>query len=137
MLTKLIIIILFTICSIFIEELYRTKKNRSSKKVIPNLTPAELKYNYSSLVNERDLTSIIVNLGQKGYIKITNDKVIKLKKYRENIKCEELMFNSLFKKGNVVKVNELHRNLYRDISDIVHAIDNKQLRKEMKKKNYF
>lgn len=134
MLTKLIIIILFTICSIFIEELYRTKKNRSSKKVIPNLTPAELKYNYSSLVNERDLTSIIVNLGQKGYIKITSDKIIKLKKYRENIKCEELMFNALFKKGNVVKINELHKNLYKDISDIVHSIDNKNSRKEMNEK---
>ena len=134
MLTKLIIIILFALCSIFIEELYRTKKNKIEKKVIPNLTPAELKYNYSFLVNERDLTSIIVNLGQKGYIRITCDKIIKLKKYREHIKCEELMFISLFKKGNVVKISELHKNLYKDISDIVHAIDNKNSRKEMNEK---
>ena len=134
MLTKLIIIILFALCSIFIEELYRTKKNKIEKKVIPNLTPAELKYNYSFLVNERDLTSIIVNLGQNGYIRITCDKIIKLKKYREDIKCEELMFNSLFKKGNVVKISELHKNLYKDISDIVHAIDNKNSRKVMNEK---
>ena len=134
MLTKLIIIILFALCSIFIEELYRTKKNKIEKKVIPNLTPAELKYNYSFLVNERDLTSIIVNLGQKGYIRITCDKIIKLKKYREHIKCEELMFISLFKKGNVVKISELHKNLYKDISDIVHAIDNKNSRKVMNEK---
>ncbi len=62
MIIKLIIIILFMFFSVFIEEVYKTKKNRNEKKIIPNFTPAELKYNYSSLVNERDLTSIILKL---------------------------------------------------------------------------
>mgnify|MGYP004443426625 FL=1 len=134
MIIKLIIIILFMFFSVFIEEVYKTKKNRNEKKIIPNFTPAELKYNYSSLVNERDLTSIIVNLAEKGYIKITPEKIIKLKKYKENISSEKFMFESLFKKGNSVMITELHKNLYKDISNIVHSIDNKQLRKEMNEK---
>ncbi len=134
MLNNLIIIILFTLCSIFIEQLYKTKRNKIEKKCIPNLNPWELKYYYSSLVNDRDLTSIIINLAQKGYIKINKEKIIKIKKYRESNESEALMYKSLFKKGNSVKVNDLHINLYKDISDIVHSIDNKKLRNEINQK---
>ena len=130
----LILIILSILFTIGIEEVYKVKKNENEKQVIPKLSPAELKYNSKGVVNERDLTSIIIQLGQKKYLKIVADneiKIIKLRKYKEKNKSEELMYKALFKKGNVVKVNELHKNLYKDISEIVHAIDNKELRKSI------
>lgn len=128
---EIILIILFTLFSIFVEKKYKQKKNKMENKIIPSINPAELKYNYEGLVNERDLTSIIIQLAQKGYIKITPDKIVKQKKYKEKIKCEQLMYNSLFKKGNCLDIKNIHINLYKDISDIVHSIDNKDMRTQM------
>ena len=121
----LILIILSILFTIGIEEVYKVKKNENEKQVIPKLSPAELKYNSKGVVNERDLTSIILELGQKKYLKIVADdemKIIKLRKYKEKNKSEELMYKALFKKGNVIKVSELHKNLYKDISEIIHTI---------------
>lgn len=128
---ELIIIILFTIFSVLVEKTYKAKKNKEENKIIPLINPAELKYNITGLINERDLTSIIIQLGQKKYIKITPNKIIKQKKYKEKNKSEELMFKSLFKKGNSIEIKHLHKNLYKDISEIVHSIDNKDRRKEI------
>ena len=62
----LILIILSILFTIGIEEVYKVKKNENEKQVIPKLSPAELKYNSKGVVNERDLTSIILELGQKN-----------------------------------------------------------------------
>lgn len=131
---ELILIILFALFSLYVEKNYKIKKNKNKQKIIPQESPAELKYNYEGLVNERDLTSIIIQLAQKKYIKITPTKIIKQKKYKENIKNEELMFKSLFKKGNSIEIKNLHNNLYKDISDIVHSIDTKDRRNEINEK---
>lgn len=130
MLIELILIFSFTIFGLFIEKHYKTVKIKEEKKIIPSINPAEVKFNYNGLVNERDLTSIILYLASKKYIKILPDKIIKLKKYKGKNKEEELMYNSLFKKNKYIEINYLHKNLYKNISDIVHSIDNKKIRKE-------
>lgn len=130
MLIEIVLIVSFTLFGLFIEKNYKVKKDVNERKIVPDLSPAELKYNYAGLINERDLTSIVIYLAYKKYIKILPDKIIKLKKYKGKNKAEALMYNALFKKGNCIEINSLHKNLYKDISDIVHSIDNKNIRKE-------
>lgn len=131
---EIILIITFTIFSIVVEQKYKIKKNKNLKNTIPEIPPAELKYYYQGLVNERDLTSIIIELAQKKYLKITPRKIIKQRKYKEKNKSEELMYKSLFKKGNSIEIKDLHKNLYKDISTIIHSIDNINIRKETNEK---
>lgn len=130
MLIELVLIVSFTIFGLFIEKHYKIKREKNERGIIPAVSPAELKYNYAGLINERDLTSIVIYLAYKKYIKILPNKIIKLKKYKGNNKAEKLMYKALFKKGNNIEIHHLHRNLYKDISDIVHSIDNKDIRKE-------
>ena len=111
MLIELVLIVSFTIFGLFIEKHYKIKREKNEKGIIPDVSPAELKYNYAGLINERDLTSIVIYLAHKKYIKILPSKIIKLKKYKENNKAEKLMYKALFKKGNSIEIHNLHRNI--------------------------
>ena len=69
MLIEIALIVLFTLFGLFIEKNYKVKKDVNERKIVPDLSPAELKYNYAGLINERDLTSIVIYLAYKKYIK--------------------------------------------------------------------
>lgn len=101
------------------------------------LTPAEVGALVDERVNDKDVSSEIINLAVKGYVKIIQvsegelfkktDYIIKKLKNTENLSesPEERLFRKLFKGGeNEIKLSELKDSFYQDLQEIKEAIYN-------------
>ena len=82
------------------------------------LTPAEVGYIIDGVVDNKDVTSLIIYWADKGYLKLTEEKdkdilITKLKDLPANAKPFEFtMFTALFLKGNSVSVSSLKNTFY-------------------------
>jgi len=94
------------------------KKGRDPKKgsVIPqyepprNLTPAEMRYVMRFGYDKKALTSMLLHLAVKGYIKIKQEgkeySIELLKEYQGNNKGERDTIREIFSKGQVIKLDK-------------------------------
>ncbi len=98
----------------------------------PNgLNSLEIGYLYKGKAENYDITSLLVYLANKGYIKImefkennsTNFKIIKLKEYDENDENERIFFNGLFKDKTEVTFADLYNKFYKTAKEITHRVE--------------
>ena len=88
-----------------------------------NLNSLELAYAYRGRVRNKDVTSLLIYLANKGYVKITEiekpgmfnktDYIIsKIKEYDGNNELEKIFLNGLFKYKTTVSSSDLYDSFY-------------------------
>lgn len=103
----------------------------------------EVGFLYNGLANSRDVTSLLIYLANRGYIKITetdekslfsNSKgftITKLKEYDGKKKNEKLFLDGLFKKKDVVSKSDLYNSFYVTNNKILSNINSKSNRNKI------
>ncbi len=86
---------------------------------IPGLSSAQVGFIYDGMVDSKDILSLIIEWGYKGYLSITeveDSKDFILTKLKEinlsEIKAEQTLFNQLFKSGDIVTNDTLKNTFY-------------------------
>ncbi len=85
---------------------------------IPGLSSAQVGFVYDGMVDTKDILSLIIEWGYKGYLSIAEDgsKDFTLTKLKEidmsEIKAEQTLFNQLFKSGDIVTNSDLKNTFY-------------------------
>lgn len=86
---------------------------------IPGLSSAQVGFIYDGMVDSKDIISLIIEWGYKGYLTITEEEGSKdfiLTKVTEinpsEIKAEQTLFNQLFKTGDIVTSDTLKNTFY-------------------------
>lgn len=115
----------------------------------PNgLNSLDVAYLYKGYVGTKDVTSLLVYLANKGYLKISEEKekgkgsksktfkIIKLKEYDGNNENERDFFEGLFEKGDVVGPDDLRDDFYLVVNLIDSNVCNKKNRNLIFVKNF-
>ncbi|HET6784990.1 MAG TPA: DUF2207 domain-containing protein [Erysipelotrichaceae bacterium] len=86
---------------------------------IPGLSSAQVGFVYDGMVDSKDIISLIIEWGYKGYLSITETEGTKdftLTKLKEidlsEIKAEQTLFHQLFKTGEIVSSDTLKNTFY-------------------------
>jgi uncharacterized membrane protein YgcG len=86
---------------------------------IPGLSSAQVGFIYDGMVDSKDIISLIIEWGYKGYLTITEEEDSKdfiLTKIKEinpsEIKAEQTLFHQLFKTGDIVTSDTLKNTFY-------------------------
>lgn len=89
---------------------------------------AEAAYLYYGQLENKDITSLVVYLAQKGYFEIKEEKksfaFVKKKEYDGGKQCELQFLRGLFKKGDVVRKKDLEDSFYETINLVKKTITN-------------
>ena len=107
-----------------------------------NINSAQLGYIYKGKVVNEDITSLVVYLASKGYLKITElepqglfksdtYKITKLKEYDGNNSIEKIFFDGLFASGNSVSEHDLKYSFYETIKCLSEYIDSPKNRSSL------
>ena len=92
---------------------------------------------YKGKAINKDVTSLLIYLANKGYLKIEeieekvlftkkkSFKIIKIKEYDGNNNEERMFFNGLFKYGNEVTKSDLYNRFYITMNKILSSVNNK------------
>lgn len=103
-----------------------------------NLNSLELGYMYRGSVRDKDVTSLLIYLANKGYVKINERKntsllskddfeITKLKDYDGNNNLEKTFMDGLFKYGATkVTSNDLYDNFYRTTDKLKKEVMSKE-----------
>lgn len=108
------------------------------EKVIPvvnfyppkNKNSAEVGVEYRGLASHKEIVSLIMYLGNKGYLEIEDDGVSftlhKLKDYDGKNSCERRLMSVLFKSSDTVTAEDLQssRSFYRNCESLIAALNN-------------
>ncbi|MBP5204651.1 DUF2207 domain-containing protein [bacterium] len=98
------------------------------------LNSLEVGYLYKCSVNSEDVTSLLIYLANKGYLKISEleekvlfskvkrFKITKLKEYDGNNEEERIFMDGLFKKGDEVTHKDLYDKFYLTINKIISRV---------------
>ena len=90
------------------------------------MNSAEAAYMYYGNLEDKDITSLIIYLAQKGYYDIEDKKknfaFIKKKNYDGTKDSESKFLRGLFKKGDVVGKSDLQDSFYQTIGEIKSSI---------------
>jgi len=104
------------------------------------LNSAEVGFIYKGKADSKDVTSLLIYLADKGYIKIseTEEKKLfatsksfqltKLKEYDGNNVNEQLFLNGLFQSGSVVTSTDLANKFYVTLNNIISNLNEKKNR---------
>lgn len=89
-----------------------------------NLNSLEIAFLYKGKVSSNDVTSLLIYLANKGYLKIEEEgkkkfKIIKLKDYDGNDANEEKFMNGLFAKKDEVTKKDLENKFYKITNNII------------------
>lgn len=105
------------------------------------LNSLELAFAYKTKAERKDVTSLLIYLANKGYIKIeeseksifsyNNFKIIKLKEYDGNNDAEMMFFNGLFKYSDIVTTTDLFDRFYKTQDRILNSINKKENRNKL------
>ncbi len=92
-----------------------------------NLNPSELKYILDGVLSSKDLTALIIYWASKGFLKIIIDenKKISLEKIKDlesHKKYESNMFKKLFKKADLVKLDEMYNVLSDEVFQAIPQV---------------
>lgn len=86
---------------------------------IPGLSSAQVGFIYDGMVDSKDILSLIIEWGYKGYLTITEEEGSKdftLTKIKDidisEIKAEQTLFRQLFKSGDIVTNDTLKNTFY-------------------------
>lgn len=103
------------------------------------LNSLETGFIYKGSASKKDVTSLLIYLANKGYIKIEEEKkkkickksykIIKVKDYDGENENEKTFMDGLFKTKNEVTINDLRNNFYTTTNKIISNI-NKEENKE-------
>ena len=116
----IILMIIITICVIFLWFKYgKDKEVVETVEFYPpeGLNSLELALGYRGEVSSEDVTSLLIYLASKGYIKIENQldnnyKIIKLKEYDKDNEAEKIFLEGLFRNGDVATKETLEERFY-------------------------
>jgi uncharacterized membrane protein len=118
-------------------------KNGRDRKVVEtvefyppdNMNSLELAFAYKENASGKDVTSLLIYLANKGYLRIEENnksifsynsfKIIKEKEYDGNNDAERVFFNGLFKSGDVVTTSDLTDSFYKTQNKILRSINTK------------
>lgn len=132
-------IVLFTIA--FLLWLFVGRKNVIVKSIEfyppEKLNSLDVALIHNSIAQPKDVTSLLIYLASKGYIKIeeessSNFRIVKMKSYDGYNENEKEFMRGLFRYNNIVRMSDLYNNFY--------TTSNSILRKEndtRNKKKYF
>lgn len=132
-------IVLFTIA--FLLWLFVGRKNVIVKSIEfyppEKLNSLDVALIHNSIAQPKDVTSLLIYLASKGYIKIeeessSNFRIVKMKSYNGYNENEKEFMRGLFRYNNIVRMSDLYNNFY--------TTSNSILRKEndtRNKKKYF
>jgi uncharacterized membrane protein YgcG len=137
----------YAICAIFIVLVFivfllnfkdiRDKRIVETVEFYPpdNMNSLDLAFAYKEYASGQDVTSLLIYLANKGYLKIEEKdksaskddsfKIIKLKEYDGNNKAEKIFFEGLFKKGDEVTTSDLNNKFYKTQNKILKLINKK------------
>lgn len=99
----------------------------------------EVAYLHKGKAESNDITSLLIYLANKGYVKISEIEeknlfiksktfqITKIKEYDGNNSNEREFFDGLFKTGNVVTESDLYDKFYKTINIIKASINNKKI----------
>ena len=86
-------------------------------------------------IDNSDVTSLLIYLANKGYLKITEDEdkkkaftITKIKEYDGNNEDERLFLNGLFEKSNSVSKMDLYNKFYITVNKIIKNNNKKESR---------
>lgn len=100
-----------------------------------NLNSLELGFIHKGRVISSDITSLIIYLANKGYLKIEEDKddfkIIKLKDYDGENEYEKEVFEGLFKKKDEITKKELSKSFYKVENKIEYNLNKKESREKV------
>ena len=155
------LIYIVPISSLIISVILWLVYGRNSKTIEPiefyppeGFDSLEIGFLYKGNANNIDVTSLLIYLANKGYIKITetneaslfsknqNFKITKLKDYNGNNQNERLFLNGLFKSSNEIFLSDLYNSFYLTVNQILKNINNKKNvqkifeKKSLNKKKY-
>ncbi len=116
-----------------------------------NLNSVELAFKYRGRINHKDVSSMLVYLASKGYIKITdetpenrkasgfnNEKFITIEKLKEydgqNVQEKDFMLG-LFEEEDKITLDKIPKNFYQIVNDIIKDVSSKENREEIIKDN--
>ncbi|HCC08064.1 MAG TPA: hypothetical protein DEP72_07925 [Clostridiales bacterium] len=114
---------------------------------IEGFNSAELGFIYKGKADKTDVTSLIIYLANKGYIKITETeekslffmsktfKIIKLRDYDGDNKNERVFFHGLFKSKDEVTASDLYDKFYITIEAIVENLNKKENKEKIMEKS--
>ena len=147
------LIVAFIIWYLFV----RNKKVIESVDFYPpeGYNSLEVGFLYKGYADDKDVTSLLVYLASKGYLKIEDFeekamffkkkgfKITKLKDYDGNNLYERMFFNGLFRRitregyvmAREVTSTELYRSFYRTINEILGEINTKKNKRKICKNN--
>ncbi len=100
-----------------------------------DLNSLDVGYIFKGKAISNDITSLIIYLANKGYIKIEDDKndfkIIKLKEYDGNNKYEKKVYDGLFKKKDEVTKKDLTKSFYKITASIEYELNKKDNREKI------
>lgn len=133
--------ILFLVVSVFLWYKYgRDEQVIETVEFYPpnGFNSLEVGFLYKGNAEQEDVTSLLIYLANRGYIKITEEKkqtlfskkndfkITKLKEYDGNNYNEQLFLNGLFKTKNEVTSMDLYDNFYLTMDQILTNINTKE-----------
>lgn len=144
-LTLLIPIISLAVVIFYWFKYGRGNKFRSKYTYFPpkNYDPAEIGYLYKGKTEEIDLTSLLIHLANKGYIRFEEDddgyklgrentfRIIKVKDYDLNNAASKILFDGLFKESDICELSNIEYSYFNRLMDSKKMLDNKNNRKKM------
>ena len=108
--------------------LSKYRKNKKAKNIRFPYPPKDLSIIEIATLSDKELYSkdiinIIINLANKGYLKIIEKEdnsfeIIRLRDYEENNKYEKLFFNKLFEEKMIIKKSDLKDRMYKTLGNI-------------------
>jgi hypothetical protein len=144
------LILIFPIITFITIICYWIKYGRKNKmqvkriKEIPyNFDPAEIGYLYKGKCEEMDLTSDLIYLANHGYLKVVeNDdgyklgkensfKFIKLKDYEKKNAVQKILFDNLFRDGDVVELQDIEYKFAEFFKEAKSMLDTKDNDKKL------
>lgn len=148
----LIPILLLVVSYIFWHKYGKDKKVIETVEFYPPeaMNSLEVGFSYKGYAESKDVTSLLIYLADKGYLKIEefeettlkiikskSFKIIKLKEYDGDSKEEKLFFNGLFLSGDEVKKSDLVDMFYLTTNKVISSISSKENKEKLFEKGIF
>lgn len=113
------------------------KLNLTKLDTVPNnFDPAEIGYLFKGDCDERDLVSILLYLANEGYLRIEEHddgyklgkensfKFVKLKDYEKNNAAQKIIFEHLFRDGDVAELENIEYHFADKFMEAKHMLEN-------------
>ena len=122
-------------------------KIKRTSEIPDNFDPAEIGYLHKGMTDEKDLTTLVLYLANKGYLQILeNDdgyklgkensfKFIKLKDYDKNNAAQELIFEELFRDREETNLKDIEYHFADTFKEAKSLLDSEDNHKKIFLKN--